>query len=319
MNTRTLLNIFLTAIVILLAWVIFYKPGVNPEPVLPPLTSVDPEQVQTLRVVHNNPHEEINLKRQEGKWFLTTPIHAPASSSAVETLLGIAKTPSHSRYPVQNLDLAKVGLESPKARLYLDKLAIDFGTTEPLNQRRYVLLKDTVHLIDDTFFRTVNSDAPEFVDPALLPGNYPITELQLPRVTISRGNPNVNAKHTITLHQDNKGHWLAEGMDNPPSSEVIAKLVETWQQYTTPQVALKEDKAVLATIEIQRKGAPPVHMELLAALPRLVLARPDFGVQYDLPAPAWKALLQLPQGDNSNYKKSQDNNSEKQQDSNDKK
>ena len=318
MNTRTLLNIFLAAIVILLALVIFYKPGVKPEPVPPPLTSVDPEQVQTLRVVHNNPHEEINLKRQEGKWFLTAPIHAPASRSVVETLLDIAKTPSHSHYSVQSLDLAKVGLKSPKARLYLDKLTIDFGTTEPLNQRRYVLLKDTVHLIDDIFFRTVNSDTPKFVDPALLPGNSPITELRLPQVTISRGNPNVNAKHTITLHQDNKGHWLAEGMDNPPSSEVIAKLVETWQQYTTPQVALKEDKAVLATIEIQRKGAPPVHMELLAALPRLVLARPDFGVQYDLPAPAWKALIQLPQGSSHN-KKSQDNNSEKQQDSNDKK
>jgi hypothetical protein len=313
MNTRILLNIVLAAIVIFLALILFYEPGTKkPEPALSPLTSVNPDQVQAIRVVHNKPHEEIHLERKEEKWFLTTPIHAPANTSIVETLLSIAETPSYSHYPAQGLDLVKLGLKPPKVRLYLDNLAIDFGMTAPLNQRRYVLLEDTVHLINDAAFHTITSGAPKFVNPALLPGNYPITELRLPLVTISGGNPNVDVKHTITLRQD-KGQWIAEGIDNPPSSEAIAKLVEAWQQYTTQQIDLKENKPVLATIEIQRKGASPVHLELLSALPQLVLARSDFGVQYNLPAPAWKTLFQLPQDDGNN-KKSLGNSDKKLQD-----
>jgi hypothetical protein len=48
-------------------------------------------------------------------------------------------------------------------------------------------------------------------------------------------------------------------------------------------------------------------------LPQLVLARSDFGVQYNLPAPAWKTLFQLPQDDGNN-KKSLGNSDKKLQD-----
>jgi hypothetical protein len=293
MNARILLNLSLAAIVILLALVVFYKPGTKPEPVLPPLLSVDPHHIQTIRVASKS-HEEIQLKRKEESWLLTAPIQAPANESMVEALLGIVKTISHSRYPVQDLNLTNLGLEPPEARLYLDDLIIAFGTTEPLNQRRYVLLGDTVHLISDTIFRTIISNTPDFVDPALLPGNHPITELRLPQITGSAGDPKISPKHTITLRQ-NQDHWIAEGIDNKPSSEAIAKLVGTWQQYTAQRVELKGDKAALVTLEIQREGVPPVHLEILATLPRLVLARPDFGVQYHLPATAWKTLFQLSQ------------------------
>jgi hypothetical protein len=293
-NTRTLLNLALVAIVILLALVLFYEPGTEPKPVPPPLTSVDPNHIQAIRIAHEA-HEEIQLERKEGSWLLTAPIQAPANESMVEVLLGITKTASHSRYSVQDLNLTSLGLEPPEARLYLDDLAIAFGTTEPMSQRRYVLLGDTVHLISDTVFRTIASNTPDFVDPTLLPGDHPITELRLPRVTGSAGDPEISPKHTITLRQD-QGHWIADGISGKkPTSEAIAKLVRTWQQSTAQRVELKGDKAALVTLEIQREGVPPIHFELLATLPRLVLARPDFGVQYHLPATAWKTLFQLPQ------------------------
>jgi hypothetical protein len=293
-NTRTLLNLALVAIVILLALVLFYEPDTEPKPVPPPLTSVDPDHIQVIRVAHKA-HEEIQLERKEGSWLLTAPIQAPANESMVEVLLGITKTASHSRYSVQDLNLTSLGLEPPEARLYLDDLAIAFGTTEPMSQRRYVLLGDTVHLISDTVFRTIASNTPDFVDPTLLPGDHPITELRLPRVTGSAGDPEISPKHTITLRQD-QGHWIADGISGKkPTSEAIAKLVRTWQQSTAQRVELKGDKAALVTLEIQREGVPPIHFELLATLPRLVLARPDFGVQYHLPATAWKTLFQLPQ------------------------
>lgn len=306
MHTRTLLNLALTAIVIFLGLIFFYEPGVQHSKAdSPPLTSISPDKIETIRVIHNESHEEIHLERKEGKWLLTAPIHGPANMLVVKTLLDVAKTKSHSHYPVQGLDLTKLGLGSPKNRLYLNDLAIDFGVTAPLDQNRYVLLADTVYLIDNTAFHTITSAAPKFLDPALLPEHHPISRLQIPQVTISNGNPNVNPKNVITLYQK-EGRWTAEGIDNPPSSTEIAKLIKAWQQYTVQQIGLKGDKTVLATIEIEQEGAPPVHLDLLSDLPQLVLARSDFGVQYNLPAPAWKTLFELPQSDSSNNKLSSD-------------
>ncbi|BAW79917.1 hypothetical conserved protein [Candidatus Nitrosoglobus terrae] len=306
MHTRTLLNLALTAIVIVLGLVFFYEPGSKADS--PPLTSISSDKIEAIRVIHNESHEEIHLERKEGKWLLTAPIHGPANMLVVKTLLDVAKTKSYSHYPVQNLDLTKLGLSSPKNRLYLNDLAIDFGVTAPLNQNRYVLLADTVHLIDNTAFHTITSAAPKFLDPALLPDHHPISRLQIPQVTISNGNPNVNPKNVITLYQK-EGQWVAEGIgiDNPPSSETIATLINAWQQYTVQQIGLKGDKTVLATIEIEQKGASPIHLDLLSDLPQLVLVRSDFGVQYNLPAPAWKTLFELPQGDSGNNKLSSDN------------
>ncbi|ABA59100.1 DUF4340 domain-containing protein [Nitrosococcus oceani] len=292
MNTRTLLNFTLLAIAGLLAWVVFYEPGTAPEPASLPLTSINAERIQTIRVVHKS-RQEIRLEQKQGNWFVTAPIQAPANTSMVETLLSIAKTPSHSHYPVQDMNLGNLNLEPPEAHLYLDDLALAFGTTEPLHQRRYVLVKDMVHLISGNAFQAVASGAADFVDPALLPGDYAITELRLPQVMIEAGNPKVSPKRTIVLRRTQET-WSAEGANSKPASEAIAKLVKAWQQHTAQQVELKGNRATLVTIEVQREGAPPIHLELLAALPRLILARSDFGVEYHLSISAWNTLFQLP-------------------------
>lgn len=293
MNTRTLLNLVLAALTAFLAWIVFYEPGAAPEAAPPSLTSIASDSIQTLRVVHQS-RPEIQLERTQEGWFMTAPLQAPADESKIETLLSIAQTPSHSRYPSQDLNLAKLGLDPPEAQLRLDSLAIAFGSTEPLKQRRYILLEDTVHLISDTLFETLIADAPSFVNPELLPGDYPIVELRFPQVAGRLNNPKVSPKHTITLRQE-QGTWSAEGTVNQPSNEAIAKLVKAWQQHTAEQVELKGDRATLATIEIQREGAPPIHFELLATLPRLTLARPDLGIEYRLFGSAWGTLFQLPQ------------------------
>ncbi|ADJ27435.1 DUF4340 domain-containing protein [Nitrosococcus watsonii] len=292
MNTRTLLNFALLAIAGLLAWAVFYEPGIKPEPVLSPLTSINAERIQTIRLAHKS-RQAIQLERKQGNWFVTAPIQAPANTPMVETLLSIAKTPSYSHYPVQNINLSNLNLEPPEARLTLDGLALAFGTTEPLHQRRYVLVKDRVHLISDNAFQAVASGTADFVDPALFPGDYAITELRLPQVTIEAGNPKVSPKRTIVLRRTQET-WSAEGTNGKPTSEAIAKLVKAWQQHTAQQVELKGNRATLVTIEVQREGVPPIQLELLATLPRLILARSDFGVEYHLSVSAWNTLFQLP-------------------------
>jgi hypothetical protein len=292
MNIRTLFNLALLIVAIILGLVMFYEPGLAPpEPEHPPLTSIAPEAIQTIRRIQEN-REELQLERQEDTWLVTAPIQAPANPATIGAILSLATTPSYSQYPLEDIELSRVGLEPPEAHLYLNDVVIAFGGTEPLNQRRYVLLEDAIHLIDDTAFYTLASNAASFVDTALLPGDKAIVRLQFPQVTGSIGNPKVRPKHLLTVRREEDG-WRAEGFEDEPDQNTLSKLIQAWQQTSAEQVELKGDGATLTTIEVQREGEPPLHFELLATLPRLVLARPDFGVQYRFPASAWKTLFQL--------------------------
>ncbi|CAB1277100.1 DUF4340 domain-containing protein [Candidatus Nitrosacidococcus tergens] len=298
MNTRILLNLGLSAAVIILALIFFYGPDKSEDKVeTSPLTSTNADKIDTIKIIHTQSQNQIQFKKKEkGKWEIVAPIQAPANIVKVETLLDILKTPSYSHYSVENINLGELKLNLPEINLYLNNTKFGFGSTEPINHRRYVLLKDTVHLVDDIVFPSISGNSAKFVDPALLPGNKEITEIHLPLVTTSGGNPNVDVKHTIILKQE-KGHWTAEGTtDHRFSTGSIVKLVQAWQDQTTRQVDLRGNKAVLATIEvIQGEGTAPIRFELLSDLPQLILARPDFGVQYNLPALAWKNLFQLTQ------------------------
>ncbi|CAH9019449.1 DUF4340 domain-containing protein [Candidatus Nitrosacidococcus sp. I8] len=298
MNTRTLLNLGLSAVVVILALIFFYGPDKSEDKVeTSPLTSINADKINTIKIAQTQSQNEIRFERKEkGIWEIATPIQAPANIVKVETLLSILKTSSYSHYSVENLNLGELKLSSPEINLYLNDIKFSFGATEPINHRRYVLLKDTVHLVDDIVFPSISGNSAKFVDPALLPGNKEITEIHLPLITTSGGNPNVDVKHTIILKQE-KGHWAAEGTTNHKfSTGSIVKLIQAWQDQTTRQVDLRGNKAVLATIEvIQGEGTNPIRFELLSDLPQLILARPDFGVQYNLPALAWKNLFQLMQ------------------------
>lgn len=295
MNIRTLLNLVLVVVAALLALIVFYQPGIEPEQTPPPLTSADTEQIDTIRRIQEG-REELRLERKEEGWFITAPIQATANPAKVKAFLEIAQAPSHSHYSIKEMDLSLVGLEPPKASLYLNDLAIDIGTTEPLNQRRYVRLGEVVHLIDDNpgISSIVALDAAGFVHTALLPGSAAITQLRLPKVEGSARSPTIDPKQTITLRQE-QDTWIAEGTDNKPTSKEIADLVAAWQQQTAQQIKFKGDKAVLATVEVQRKGKPPIHFEILSTLPRPVLGRSDIGIQYHLPGVTWNTLFKLSQ------------------------
>jgi hypothetical protein len=156
MSRRNLLNLLLSTLVLsLILWVWRLQPQD-----LPPLTSLQPQQVERIRISDTG-GREILLEKRAGDWWLE---QTPANEPRIEQLLRICTTPSLRRFPVAARAMAKFGLTDPTLRLWLNDLELAFGTTDPINGWRYVRLDGQIHLIGDGFRHHLIAPAAAFVE-----------------------------------------------------------------------------------------------------------------------------------------------------------
>ncbi|MGD8589262.1 MAG: hypothetical protein PVG22_10575 [Chromatiales bacterium] len=156
MSRRSLLNLLLSLLVlglILLVW------WLQPQG-LPPLTSLQPEQVERIRISDAR-GRDIRLEKRSGHWWLD---QTPANEPRIEQLLGICTTPSLRRFPTAQRAMAEFGLADPALRLWLNDLELAFGTTDPINGWRYVRLDGQIHLIGDGFQHHLTAPAAAFIE-----------------------------------------------------------------------------------------------------------------------------------------------------------
>ncbi len=143
MERRLRLNLILLAVVALLGiWVWQAQP-----PGFPPLTSIDPAQVERI-AISDLSGRQINLQRREGIWFSGSSL---AKAERVRQLLGICQTPSLERFDAPD-DLTPFGLTPAPILLRLDGVQLSIGATDPLNGWRYVQIGAQIHLIADGFY-----------------------------------------------------------------------------------------------------------------------------------------------------------------------
>jgi hypothetical protein len=108
-----------------------------------------------FRVVRN-----FQLIQQIGK-----PHDTKANEPKIERLLKIANTASTEHFPLPDGDRAQFGLDPPMAELRLDDTRLEIGGTHPIDHRRYVLVGDTVHLINDHFAHHLLAPAKDYAMP----------------------------------------------------------------------------------------------------------------------------------------------------------
>ena len=165
MSNRTLINLGLFALVALLGAIAIYEPGLEEHSrTLPPLTSMQPEEIHRIRL--SNPGNlSIVLEKKDGQWRMTTPQEAAANTDKIQQLLGIATTSSHSRFPLPKERLAEFGLEPGSIHLQLNELVLEFGNNDPLNFQRYVRIGDQLHLISNGFHHHLMASVDAYLAP----------------------------------------------------------------------------------------------------------------------------------------------------------
>lgn len=281
MTSRTLLNLFLILITATLVLVIIYRPGIAPETPLPNLTGIDPQSVDEIHIKRTG-RDDLTLEKRNGHWFLSGSPERPAAELQARTLAGLAGESSITRYPAGELDLEKIGLVNPAARIRLNDTEILHGTTEALDGNRYVRIGNTVHLINDRYHRLVLGDSSTFLSTKLLPDTAEVTRLDLPTLEITRSAD---------------GKWTV----NPPvpdtDAENVTRLVQAWQNARAVYVSAYPETTTQSqgrlTLHLAGEEAAVVF-DIISRSPELVLARPAWKVRYHMGGDDAERLLELP-------------------------
>jgi len=267
MSTRTWINLILLVLIAALSSIMVFKPGQHPESALS-LTPLEPAQINRI-TIHRLGKPEIRLELQQSVWRLTAPIELAASRAAVRTLLRLAVTPSLAHYPVDSLELAEYGLAPALTTIKLNDIAIDIGAPNPVDQRRYVRIHDTVHLISDDLYDVYATEPAAYGATKLLPEEAKIQRLALPGMEIV-----LSANH----------QWQTKAPAKDLTSAKLNKLVEAWQNTEAQWVQTYDGIKTPNNVTVSLTDGRELRFMITATQPQLVLARPELRLQYHLPA-----------------------------------
>lgn len=259
--------------------VIYFKPGVKKPAEYPHLTRMTAADVDHIHIRQSG-GVEIDMIKKNGVWMIDSPIDAYANDFRIEPLLGITEAASYSSFDAQGQDLAQFKLGPPLAALRLNDIEMDFGGTEPINNRRYVKLGDRIHLIDDHYYFRLQSDLPAFVSNHLLPpGSRPV------KFTLS----------DFVLSRDAAGHWKASP-DKGASPDAINNFVDEWKNAQAIEMDRYEGNAGRGVIRVEFEGGEKaIEFRVVESQSDVILARADLGLRYHLATDQGRRLLALAQ------------------------
>ncbi|MGB5306199.1 MAG: DUF4340 domain-containing protein [Gammaproteobacteria bacterium] len=278
MSTRALFNLTLVLLTIGLIMIVYYKPGLESDNTLQPITTLDPAQVTDIRITRAE-RGPLHLVKKTGVWMLAGTTELPASAFQVRALLPLLQASAVHSYSAGSLDLAALGLDPPLATITLGATEIRIGTTESLENKRYAQVGNTVYLIDDRYQHLINADWSNFVSRKLLPANAEITRLQLPDITLTRTADD---------------QWQVDPETADTSADAIQQLIDTWERASALYVRRHANTGADETIRITTgANAEPVTFTISARTPDLILARTDLGIEYHLTDDQGPALLSL--------------------------
>lgn len=152
-RTNLLLAVLVAALLVAHLW-----PAGSTE--YPPLTGLAEAEITSVRVERSD-RLRLALQRDDKAWQLTHPQQAPAQTQRVRQLLAIARAPVQQTFPATG-DLARYGLARPGAVLQLNNLRLQFGDRDPSQTSRYILVNDTISVIDDVYFNLLSLPASHF-------------------------------------------------------------------------------------------------------------------------------------------------------------
>ena len=280
MATRGLLNLVLVVLALVMGLIIYFEPGLEPADIPQPLTTLlvadDASGIHIERVKY----DPVSFIKRNGRWYLVTEKQElPASTFQLQALLRLLETSSSSHYAADTVNLESLGLDPPQATVTIDDVAILFGNTAPLDGKRYLQIDATVHLIEDRYQHLINAGWTNFVERKLLPTDKSISRLQLPDMTL-----------TLT----DKDQWQLSPGKPGISADAIQQLLDHWDKVSALYARRYDGRTSDEIITLEFSDSPEtLTFMVIAHSPELVLARPDWGIQYHLSSDVEEALLTL--------------------------
>ncbi|PCI06717.1 MAG: hypothetical protein COB77_06130 [Gammaproteobacteria bacterium] len=271
MTKKNILNLALLLIVTLLISIINFSENENYE--LERLSTIDITSIKTITIQHNGNTTIINKPANAG-WVIQQPVNIDVNKFRINSILKIINAPVHSRYSLQDIDLASIGLEKTTTSISLNEHVIDFGIINPITNLRYVKFENRIYTIEDVYYPLLNSHFGTLVSLKLLPTNSSISKLILINQTIARDDNNL-WQSNITITADN-----------------IVKTLDHWQTMQAFGVHAYLERKQLGEVFIYTDNKQkPISYVITDRNPWLILARPEIDLEYHLDIEAYDLLI----------------------------
>jgi hypothetical protein len=272
MTARSILNLVLLLLVAGLGLVVYYQPGVE-QPHSYALSKAAPGSIVHIKIEKPG-QPALDLRKENGRWFLVQPFRARADELKISRLLEILGARSEQRFePTQ---LSRFELDKPLLTLTIGKETFRFGTLNPLTQAQYVASADAVLLLPTRYFSEALASPADFSSKRLFADDeipegfsFPHSNLQLQegRWQVSPANPELSA--------DKLNQWAEEWRY---ASALVSQ----------PYAGLPSQEAITITL----KGGKKLPLQILQRSPEFILLRGDEDMQYHFPQASGERLLQ---------------------------
>jgi hypothetical protein len=240
------------------------------------ISGLKPADIHTVEI--QTADALLTLQRDADGWLLESPIRWPAHNITIERILNIVNSESDSRLPADEIDLATLGLQFPKAVLRFNDTQLLFGATNNIGGRRYIMVDSTVFLLSDIYLPFFSQGLVSVIDRRLLPRRYEISTLKLPDFEINR---------------DPGDSWRVTNTDGFEQDQ-IASLVANWQDLKAAQVKLFDASATpRQKLEVVLQDGSKFEFFVMSIDPEIVIAHPQIGLQYHFRADLYYELIAL--------------------------
>lgn len=275
MTPRSLLNLGILVAVIILAAIAFY-PRQQPEPetAMVTLLTISKADVETISI-QGAGKPQWDFDKQDEHWFMNAPVRVRANEHRISTLLNILRQPADHKLAVAPNSLSKYGLDAPLFSIRFNGTAVSVGGSDPIHQRRYVMARDSVYLVDDSFSRWLGEGAGAFIDAALLPPDSTIQKIQLPNFEVVKSEAQWQYKPEQESETANAAHY---------SPDSLQTFIDEWRYGRALQVSVLSapydpSKGRPLKVFLQNQAEPVVFYEESSA-EDTALVRADLNIRY---------------------------------------
>ena len=240
---------------------------------LPRLTAIDKNDIVKIEVLRKN-LDNFEFNKQGEVWHMNLPQQFLANSARINAMLRILNSEYHGQLNPAEVDLARFDLINPIITIKLNDHAFQFGNTDAIDQRRYVLFDETIYLTNDSLYAQLTTNAAFFADTKILPLDFEISAIQFP-------------ENIIELHDDK---WqLQNVMDISPDQ--IKQIVFAWNNAAAISVNKYSEPDSASSIIISSENDKAIEFIIVSTEPHLILGRREMGIQYHLGSDETDKLL----------------------------
>ncbi len=275
MNKHVHINLALLAIIVILLLVVTTSTNDDETTKLKRVSDIDPKTITSIKVIRKD-KPTLEFNKQPAGWRMQSPLQFRVNTARINAMLRILGTESHSELDPDQVELARFELDDPAITLQLNGYVFKFGTTDGIDQRRYLLFNNRIFMVNDFLYAQLDSKPGFFADTRLVAEDKTITAITFPE----------NRFELVD------GNWeMQQLMDIKP--EQLKELAFSWKNAEAISVSSYQQPQQEFPITITTADKQSMTFNIIATSPYLILGRKDLAIQYHMASDdAAKLLLQ---------------------------